>query len=476
MNKNNFLKTLTSNMLYAYVSQAVSTLIGLSFTILIPKVLGVSGYGYWQLIVFYTTYLGVFYLGINDGIYLRNGGKEFNEINKTVIAKIGKCFFGIHSLVGIVIAICAFFFVADHNRIFVLVTTACYLPLFNIKGMLGQVMQAVNNTKVSSVANLIDRIVTFIAVFICLGLHITDFRYYVVFYVVGGFCATLYCCFRAREIFSPRLDSDVKILEEIKEDIKAGFPLMISSFSALMITGISRQIIDMRWEISAFSKISLALTMMNLVLVFLNQSSLVLFPAIRKIEQSLQVELYTSFNRLINIIVPAVLVFYVPIGKLINMWLPEYYESIIFLGILLPICIWDGKMNLLNNTYYKVLRMERQLLAINIGTLILNTLFSIAGAYIFGNINLIAYGLLVSIACRSLVSEVFLQKRLKKKFDFSVCIPIIGSVLYITFNNTLPEWWAFVAYAVLYGIIFAFTKKNIKLSYKNLKAVIKKQI
>ena len=110
MNKNNFLKTLTSNMLYAYVSQAVSTLIGLSFTILIPKVLGVSGYGYWQLIVFYTTYLGVFYLGINDGIYLRNGGKEFNEINKTVIAKIGKCFFGIHSLVGVVIAICAFFF------------------------------------------------------------------------------------------------------------------------------------------------------------------------------------------------------------------------------------------------------------------------------------------------------------------------------------------------------------------------------
>ena len=87
MKSNNFLSTLKSNMLYAYVSQAVSTLIGMSFTLLIPKILGVEGYGYWQLIVFYATYLGIFYIGINDGLYLRNGGKELDEINKPIIKK-----------------------------------------------------------------------------------------------------------------------------------------------------------------------------------------------------------------------------------------------------------------------------------------------------------------------------------------------------------------------------------------------------
>lgn len=476
MKTNNFFKTLASNMLYAYSSQAISTLIGLSFTMLIPKVLGVEGYGYWQLIVFYATYLGVFYLGINDGIYLRNGGKELDEINKPVVAKICKCFFAIHSFIGLLIAISTVFLVPDKNRAFVLIATACYLPLFNIKGILGQVMQAANNTKVTSIANLFDRIVVFMAVIVGFVLKITDFKYYVVFYVVGGFFAASYCCYQARQILCSREKSDVKLGYEIKEDIKAGIPLMVSSFSALMITGVSRQIIDMRWEISAFSKISLALTMMNLVLVFLNQSSLVLFPAIRKIGQSSQTELYTSLNRLINIIVPVVLVCYVPIGKLVNAWLPEYHESIAFLGVLLPICIWDGKMNLLNNTYYKVLRMEKQLLVINIGTLILNSLFGIIGAYIFGNVNSIAYGLLVSITCRSLVSEVILQKKLGKNFDISVVIPIFSSVLYIAFNTILPGWRAFVAYAVLYGLIFAFTYNAIRFSYKDLKDVIKKQI
>lgn len=475
MSKNNLMKVLTSNMLYAYGSQAISTLIGLSFTMLIPKVLGVEGYGYWQLIVFYATYLGVFYLGINDGIYLRNGGKDLNEMNRPAIAKISKCFFVIHSLVGCVIAICAIVLVPDKDRAFVLITTACYLPFFNIKGMLGQVMQAANNTKVSSVANMIDRIVVFVAVIVGFVFSITDFRYYVIFYVVGGIFAATYCCYQARQILCFGGKSDLFFVDEIKEDIKAGVPLMISSFSALMITGVSRQIIDMRWEISAFSKISLALTMMNLILVFLNQSSLVLFPAIRKIGQSSQTELYTSLNRLINIIVPVVLVFYVPIGKLINAWLPEYHESIVYLGVLLPICIWDGKMNLLNNTYYKVLRMEKQLLLINIVTLFLNTLFSVIGAYIFDNVDLIAYGLLISITCRSLISEVFLHKKLGKKFDSSVAIPIFSSVLYIALNNLLPGWRSFAVYIATYGMIFTFTHNDIKFSYKNLKQVIKKQ-
>lgn len=475
MKNNNFLSTLKSNMLYAYVSQAVSTLIGVSFTLLIPKVLGVEGYGYWQLIVFYATYMGIFYIGINDGLYLRNGGKELEEINKPIIKKIVKCFGGIHSFLSVVIIFLTCIFVSDKNRAFVLIVTACYLPFFNAKGLLGQVIQASNNTKVTSVAQLIDRIVMFAAVVIGFILKIGDFRYYVIFYATAGILATFYCCFKARSIICCKERTKNKILDEVIEDIKAGLPLMISSFSALMITGVSRQIIDMKWEISAFSKISLALTMMNLVLVFLNQSSLVLFPAIRKLDRFLQVELYTSINRLVNIVTPFVLVLYVPIAKLINLWLPEYHESILFLGILLPICIWDGKMNLVNNTYYKVLRMERQLLVINIVTLIINTLFSVTGAYLLGSINAIAYGLLISIMFRSLVSEIILQKRICEKKRSLIFCPIFASVFYIFLNNALPAWYAFISYTIFYLLILALTRNTIKSSFGELKQIVRNQ-
>lgn len=462
-------------MLYAYLSQAMSTLIGLFFTMLIPKILGVEGYGYWQLIVFYATYLGMFYFGINDGIYLRNGGKSLDQIDKYTISRITRRFFDLHVLIGMCVALCTLLFVSDKNRAFVLIATACYLPLFNIKGMLGQVMQAANDTKVSSIANLIDRLVVFAAVLAGLVFQIQDFRYYVVFYVVGGLFAALYCCYRARCVLFCKEEHPINMSSEILESIKAGLPLMVSSLSALMITGVSRQIIDMRWDVSAFSKISLALTMMNLILVFLNQSSLVLFPAIRKIDYASQEQLYSSINRIINIVVPVALVLYVPVSKVLELWLPAYQESVRFLGVLLPICIWDGKMNLINNTYYKVLRLERSLLLINIGTLIANTIFSIVGAYVFGNVNMIAYGLLISIVGRSLVSEIYLQKQLGKKFDWSISIPVAASIIYIALNVVFPGWGSFAIYAAFYSIVLALTWKTLRLSLCNLKLIVNKQ-
>ena len=82
MKKKSYMRMLTENLSYAYISQIVSTLVSICFTLLVPKILGVEGYGYWQLIVFYSTYLGIFYLGINDGIYLKNGNNRMNDKKK----------------------------------------------------------------------------------------------------------------------------------------------------------------------------------------------------------------------------------------------------------------------------------------------------------------------------------------------------------------------------------------------------------
>ena len=46
------------------------------------KLIGVEKYGYWQLYLFYTSYVGFFQLGWNDGIYLRYGGEDYNNLDK----------------------------------------------------------------------------------------------------------------------------------------------------------------------------------------------------------------------------------------------------------------------------------------------------------------------------------------------------------------------------------------------------------
>lgn len=77
-NKKSFLKTSA----YAVFSQVVSLCCGLVTSLLLPKILGIEHFGYWQYFFLCSSYVGLLHFGFSDGIYLALGGKKFSEINR----------------------------------------------------------------------------------------------------------------------------------------------------------------------------------------------------------------------------------------------------------------------------------------------------------------------------------------------------------------------------------------------------------
>ncbi|WP_413446107.1 lipopolysaccharide biosynthesis protein, partial [Bifidobacterium longum] len=69
-------RKLASNALAAFFAQGISMLISAMTSIFVPKIMGVEDFGYWQLFMFYASYVGFFHLGINDGVYLEQGEKH----------------------------------------------------------------------------------------------------------------------------------------------------------------------------------------------------------------------------------------------------------------------------------------------------------------------------------------------------------------------------------------------------------------
>ena len=61
------------NIIYAIGAQALSMLLSILMALFLPKVLGIREYSYWQLFIFYISYAGFFHLGLNDGVYLKQG-------------------------------------------------------------------------------------------------------------------------------------------------------------------------------------------------------------------------------------------------------------------------------------------------------------------------------------------------------------------------------------------------------------------
>ena len=79
------------------------------------------------------------------------------------------------------------------------------------------------------------------------------------------------------------------------------------------------------------------------------------------------------------LLLPWIYVLYLPGRALLEAWLPEYQESLAYLALVLPICYFDCKMNLLGNTFLKVLNRQTQLLKINLATILASLALSAAG-------------------------------------------------------------------------------------------------
>ena len=67
---------------HAFGSNLLALAVSLIVTLLLPKLLGITDYGFWQLYVFYVGYVGVLQFGWSDGIYLRLGGKQYASLNR----------------------------------------------------------------------------------------------------------------------------------------------------------------------------------------------------------------------------------------------------------------------------------------------------------------------------------------------------------------------------------------------------------
>ena len=74
-------KLVIKNISYSFFSNILSMFLGILATLLFPKFLGVAGYGYYQLYIFYTGYTLITALGIANGVQLKIAGKEYKKLD-----------------------------------------------------------------------------------------------------------------------------------------------------------------------------------------------------------------------------------------------------------------------------------------------------------------------------------------------------------------------------------------------------------
>lgn len=454
-------KRMISNVRIAFVAQGVSLILSILQSLLVPKMMGETQYGYWQLFIFYQSYVGLAHLGLNDGVYLINGGRSREEIDKRSIHS--QYIFGLlfQLIIAAAIVLIAAFGGFGPDREFVITCTGVFLVIQNSSSFFMYLLQAINETKRSSYATIIERLVFLVPLILLLVVRYDSYRFFILSYIFSGIIQLAYCLWSCRDFISAGIAPCRLTVCQSLASIRVGCKLVIANLASQLILGVARFAIDFVWGIQTFGQLSFALSMAGFFLAFVSQASMVLFPFLRQANIDEATRFFTDARDAMTLLFPVIYIFYFPLVWLLSLWLPKYADSFLYFAFIIPICVFDSKMNICCTTFFKVLREENCLLRINIATCLMSSIFTLIGVLVFRSVFFIVGGVVVSVICRSLWSEHYLSHRLKSPSSFGPTLGNIALTLVFSICSfALPSQFALFVFCIAYTVfLFAYRKK-----------------
>ncbi|MBO0437910.1 oligosaccharide flippase family protein [Vagococcus fluvialis] len=465
------LKNVMLNISYSISSNLLSLVVSALVTLFLPKILGVNFYGYFQLYLFYTTFVGFLHFGCCDGIYLKYGGNDYDDLDKSLFK--GQYLLLLFSQIVITLIFLILIFLSDiqeTEKSIVFLATAFNVVALNIRTFSTFLLQATNRIKDCSFVTILDRLIYIVLVIILLIFKVNEFYWYIVADLIGKYVSMIVSLVYIKEISKITVSTKIDFFE-MWDSIKIGSNLMFANIASSLIVGIIRFGIQKEWDVETFGKISLTLSISNLILVFVNAVSLVIFPLLKKQSKDNYSMVYFVIRTFVMPIILFLLLLYYPLNTILIRWIPLYEDALKYMAIVFPILIFECKVSLLTNTYLKALRKEKVIFIVNFLSAILSLICTFIFVFILKNLILTMLSIVFVLAFKSSLAEAMLSKSLDIKVykDIMLEYLVVGIFIFVSWNfNTLE---AMVVYIIIFLIYLLFKVKDIqkaKIMLKNL--------
>lgn len=438
------------NVSYSFGANIVSLGVSVLMVMFVPKLLPVEDYGKWQLFLFYFSYLGFLHFGWEDGIYLRYAGKKFEELDPHIFS--GQ-FLGI-IILQLVMAGCAFlfsqFFITDPIKQTVFICAISLAVFVNFNNGCNFIMQITNRIKEYARLILADRILMLILVFSFLLMGFNQFTYMYIAKLGSLAAVSILCFYGCRHLWTTRIESIYDIWHEAGLNLEVGIKLMFANIASMLIIGIIRYGISIGWDVSTFGKVSLTLGISNFLMIFINSVSVVFFPILKRMDKQRLPEMYIQIRTILACILFFMLILYYPIKEILSWWLPKYADSLIYMSVLFPVCLFESKVSLLINTYLKSLRKEALMLKINLISVGVAAIITFLTIEILHNLNAAVFSIVFLYAFRCEMAEHYMGHILQLKLKKTILAELFMVAIFITTSVLLDNWLCTFIYAVAY--------------------------
>lgn len=449
------------NISFTFASNLICTLISVLVTFILPKGISVENYGYFQLYFFYVNYTGFLHFGWADGLFLRHGGDYYESLNKDVLGSQFKIYWAIEILFSLIFCLVALYLAngPQRTKVFILIGASI---AFNLpKTYLQYLLQATNRIREYATLITLERIVfgLLILAIVCLGKD--SFTLAISADLLGKFISLVYAIFHCRDLLTSHFVISKCVFKEILSNINVGSKLMLANIASLLIIGIVRWAIDQKWDVSTFGKISLTLSISNIMLIFVRSVSMVMLPTLRRIDGRKYASIYNDIKVLLFTLMFGGLLIYYPLNVILTIWLPNYADCLKYMAILFPLCVFEGKLSILVEMYLKTMRLEKKILVSNIATLVFSVIATFVSVFILENLTVAVMCILIIFAFRTTLGEYMLSKHLDINFYRNLFIEIVLVVIFVCSSWFVGGIKGLLIYSGAYAVFLLMFRKKI---------------
>lgn len=421
------------NLKYSFAAQALILAIGVVKTFLVPVVLTVDSYAYWQLYLFYVGYIGFCYLGFNDGILLKYGSYEYEDLPFEKLRRSMQ--FYIAMLAVFACAVFAFSLtIADFQKAFVFHMIALCVVIYGLNGVFIYVFLITNQIKRHSLFSAVDAVGSFLGILLLLLLNQNDFHILVYFVFTTKAISVVVMAVMCRKLLVGKHSSIRVGFREFVDNIRVGIFLMFAQIMGMLVTGLGRVFIEYGSALSDYAYYSFGMTILSIIMVAVTAVANVMYPTLGRLEKPLLPKVFNRMYSFFNHFTAGVLLLYFPAYVLVGLFFAKYDQMLEFFAILFVLITWQAKVSISTNTYFRVLRLEKKMFKVNVLSVLFFCVAYFAiewtvGEYLPSKTTIVALSTLLSMMFLEFLAESTLRKSLSLRFGTfflkDVCINIV---------------------------------------------------
>lgn len=469
MKKNKIAK----NLILSLLAQAVSLLAGFVVGIIVPKYIPDLEYSYWQVFLLYYGYVGLFHFGLTDGLVLRYSQYDFDHLDKPRLRSQFLVLMAGTSTIAVLACLVSSLLLGG-AYLLVAFLVSIGIVIKNYFAYTSYTFQLTNRINGYACLVIAQRLLYGVLIVACLLFGLQDFYWFCLADLASELFSSFAASFFNKGLYLGKGLSFKETMKEAWANVSSGAFLMVSNLSSMLIVGAAKMVVQWRWDELVFGKLAFAFSVANLFLAFVTAISVVLFPSLKRMSEEEYPKLFEKIRDMVTPVLFFVLIAYFPGCWLLNKWLPNYAESLVYLGILLPLIVFSSKNNLLTNNYLKVYRKEKLMLVINMSSVAVGIVLFLLGAYAFGSLEFILFGLIATIMFAAVASELVVRSIIQKKRIFPFIVELFMTAIFIFAARYCSLWIGCAVYAGALIIYAALYYKTIFGFFKNLLSKLKK--